>query len=113
MSKTIFGIDIGGTSIKCGIFDGDAELVIKEEIPTRTQENGRYILADIAQYINRTIEKNAIEVSDILGIGIGIPGAIRRDGAVNKCVNLGWGVVYVADELSKMINVSKDCIHRK
>ena len=57
MSKTIFGIDIGGTSIKCGIFDGDAELVIKEEIPTRTQENGRYILADIAQYINRTIEK--------------------------------------------------------
>ena len=40
------------------------------------------------------------EVSDILGIGIGIPGAIRRDGAVNKCVNLGWGVVYVADELS-------------
>lgn len=111
MSKTIFGIDIGGTTIKCGVFDGDAELVIKEEIPTRTQENGRYILADIAQYINKIIEKNALQVSDILGIGIGIPGAIRNDGAVNKCVNLGWGEVYVADELSAMINVSKDCIH--
>lgn len=111
MSKTVFGIDIGGNSIKCGVFDGDAELVFKEEIPTRTQDNGKYIIQDIAQYIIQTLERNSIYISDILGIGIGLPGAIRKDGAVNKCVNLGWGVVYVAEELSRMLSIPKGCIH--
>lgn len=111
MSKTIFGIDIGGSTIKCGVFDGNAELVLKEEIATRTQDNGKYIIQDIAEYINQTLEKNSIYISDILGIGIGLPGAIRRDGAVNKCVNLGWGVVHVADELSRMLSIPKGCIH--
>ena len=33
---------------------------------------------------------------EIKGVGIGVPGAVREDGTVNKCVNLGWGVFNVA-----------------
>lgn len=32
-------------------------------------------------------------------MGIGVPGPVRSDGVVNGCVNLGWGVINVAEEL--------------
>ena len=64
-------------------------------------------LYDIAQYINKTIEKKCNPSFRHFRGWHWYSGAIRNDGAVNKCVNLGWGVVHVADELSKMINVSK------
>ena len=38
MSKIIFGIDVGGTTCKCGTFSKEGELLRKEEIPTRRYE---------------------------------------------------------------------------
>ena len=35
MGKYCFGIDVGGTSVKCGLFQTDGVLVEKWEIPTR------------------------------------------------------------------------------
>ena len=54
MSLKCIGIDIGGTSVKLGIFEEDGTLVKKWEIPTRKEENGKYILGDIAASIRRT-----------------------------------------------------------
>ena len=39
MGKYIFGIDVGGTSVKCGLFCEEGSLLEKWEIPTRTEEN--------------------------------------------------------------------------
>ena len=46
MSKIIFGIDVGGTTCKCGTFSEEGELLRKEEIPTRKDEGGSLILED-------------------------------------------------------------------
>ena len=35
-----FGIDIGGTSIKCGLFTQDGTVVRKWEIPTNREAGG-------------------------------------------------------------------------
>ena len=48
MAKYVFGVDIGGTTVKIGIFTDDGKLLDKWEIPTRTDEGGKYILSDIA-----------------------------------------------------------------
>ena len=40
MSKYCFGIDVGGTSVKCGLFQTDGTLADKWEIPTRTENQG-------------------------------------------------------------------------
>ena len=37
MGSYCFGIDVGGTTVKCGLFQTDGNLVDKWEIPTRTE----------------------------------------------------------------------------
>ena len=34
----VLGIDIGGTTCKCGVFSVSGELLYKDEIPTRKDE---------------------------------------------------------------------------
>ena len=46
-----FGADVGGTSVKLGLFDENGTLLEKREIPTRTEEGGKAILPDIAAAI--------------------------------------------------------------
>ena len=44
MGTYCFGIDVGGTTVKCGLFRTDGTLVEKWEIPTRKENNGDQIL---------------------------------------------------------------------
>ena len=104
MSKFVWGIDVGGTTVKCGLFDYSGELLESFEIPTRKEENGKNILPDIAAAIcGKLAEKNA-EVSDVMGVGIGVPGPVVRESFVPRCVNLGWGNTDVAAELSTLLD---------
>lgn len=102
MKKYAFGVDIGGTTVKMGLFETMGTLLDTWEIPTRTQENGRYILPDIADAIEAKMEEKKISRLDIEGIGMGVPGPVSPDGTVLKCVNLGWGVFNVEEELNRL-----------
>lgn len=105
MNKVVFGIDIGGTTIKCGLFTVEGELLKKTEIPTRTENNGNCILDDITVHIKEVLKENNLTEKDVVGIGIGVPGAVTDDGVVNKCINLGWGVINVPAEMKKRISI--------
>jgi glucokinase len=41
-----------------------------------------------------------VDRQSIIGIGVGVPGPVDGTGVVNRCVNLGWGVFNIAQELS-------------
>ena len=97
-----FGVDLGGTTVKIAYFDEQGTMLEKWEIPTVTAEGGKQILPDIAASIRSYLNTKNIPDSDILGIGIGVPGPVDGKGVVNKCVNLGWGVFSIADDLSKL-----------
>ena len=97
-----FGVDLGGTTCKLGLFDADGSLLENWEIPTDTTDNGGRILPDIAEAIRGKLSERQIPAESVLGIGIGVPGAVDRAGTVNRCVNLGWGVVPVAQELNRL-----------
>lgn len=102
MKNYCFGIDVGGTTVKMGLFRTDGQLVDKWEIPTRTEEGGKAILPDIAAYaLAKLVEKN-IARDDVAGIGIGVPGPINADGIVPHTANLGWGYKEVTKELSEL-----------
>ena len=49
MVKYCFGVDLGGTSVKLGLFDPEGTVLEKWEIPTRKDESGSKILPDIAK----------------------------------------------------------------
>lgn len=105
MGKYIFGVDVGGTSVKMGLFDMTGMVVDKWEIPTRTEESGERILPDIAESINRKAAEKQYTKEDICGIGIAVPGPVDAAGVVNKAVNLGWGVTPVKETMERLCGV--------
>ncbi len=102
MSKVCFGVDIGGTTVKLGMFDEEGVLKFQCEIPTRKEENGKLIIPDICAKITEVLATNDLKKSDIIGVGLGIPGAVLDDGTVLKCVNLGWDVFNVSDKFKEI-----------
>ncbi len=102
MSKYCFGIDVGGTTVKCGLFSTDGEALEKWEIPTRTEDNGKNILPDVAQAINGKIQERGLDKANIAGIGIGVPGPVNDEGEVPVAVNLHWGRVHIVNEMEAL-----------
>lgn len=102
MANYVFGVDIGGTTVKIGLFSTEGELLEKWEITTRTDDGGAYILSDIAASIDNKLTEKGISKDDVKGVGMGVPGPVKEDGTVIKCVNLGWGIFNAADELSEL-----------
>ena len=99
MKKYIFGVDIGGTTVKMGLFRNDGVLLEKWEIPTRKENNGKEILPDVAKSILGKIEEKKIS-EEIEGIGVGVPSAIDKNGViVGVAANLGWKELDVPGEL--------------
>lgn len=90
MAKYVFGVDVGGTTVKLGLFDADGNVLDKWEIPTRKENGGEKILPDIADSIHAKMEERQIAKSDVVGAGIGVPGPVDRNGVVHRAVNLGW-----------------------
>ena len=105
MERYGFGIDLGGTTCKLGLFQVDGTLMEKWEIPTDTRENGKNVLTDIAASVEEKIRQHHISREQIIGAGIGVPGAVNNEGVVNRCINLGWGIVPVSKELSSLLSV--------
>lgn len=95
-----YGIDVGGTTVKCGLFQVDGIYVESWEIPTRTEDKGINVIPDIAETILKNMEAHGLSRKDVAGVGIGVPGPVRDGGVVSGCVNLGWGEYHVASELS-------------
>ena len=97
-----FGIDLGGTTVKIAYFEETGTMLEKWEIPTVTANGGEQILPDIAASIRAFLDANNINETNILGLGIGVPGPVNAKGVVNKCVNLGWGVFIIAEKLTAL-----------
>lgn len=91
MKKYCFGIDVGGTTVKCGLFDVKGTVLDKWEIPTRTEDNGVNIVPDVAQTILAKIDEKGLDKEEVAGVGIGLPGPIDEEGNVLMAVNLHWG----------------------
>lgn len=99
--KYCYGIDIGGTTVKLGLFQTDGTLLDKWEIVTRTANGGEAILPDIAKSIAEKSEERGIKTEDIIGLGVGVPAA-TKDGVVKSTANLGWGYKDVKKELEEL-----------
>lgn len=105
MKEYAFGLDLGGTTCKVGLFKTDGELVEKWEIPTDTSENGANILKNLAAAIHGKMIEKDITREMVEGVGIGVPGPVTNEGVVNKCVNLGWGKFNIEKEFTELLGL--------
>lgn len=105
MSKICFGVDLGGTTVKLGMFDNEGTVLEKWEIPTRKEDNGSRILPDIAEAILAKMSEKSIAKEDVIGVGIGAPGPIDDTGVIYGAANLGWGTFNINEEFGKMLGL--------
>ena len=103
-----FGVDIGGTTVKIGLFSTDGTLLDKWEIPTRTENQGERILPDVAQALQNKMTERKIGSYEMRGIGIGIPAPVMENGIVQKTANLGWGYKEVCREMEELTGLKAD-----
>lgn len=103
--KYCFGVDLGGTTVKMGLFQENGKLTDKWEIKTRTENEGEAILPDIAASIKEKMGEVHIVKEDVVGIGIGVPAAVVNGGEVLETTNLGWGYKAVKRELEEMTGI--------
>jgi len=105
MGKVLFGVDVGGTTVKLGLFDAEGNVKDKWEIPTRTEDKGSHIIEDIAGSILVKMKQEDLVKDDVIGVGMGVPGPVKADGTVLKAANLGWGIFNPSTELSELLGV--------
>ena len=103
MASYCFGIDIGGTTVKCGLFLTTGELCEKWEIKTRTEDGGKAILPDVAAAIQAKMKEKGIAKEQVTGVGVGVPGPVVKEREVTVAVNLHWGHTMLADELETLL----------
>ena len=102
MKKYVFGVDIGGTTVKMGFFTVEGELLEKWEIPTRTENNSENLIPDIAAAIDSKLAERGISKEEVSGVGFGVPGTVTKEGIVLMNANLGWRDKPIAKELGEL-----------
>lgn len=102
MEQVCFGIDIGGTAVKVGMFSTDGTLLLKWDFATRKTENGKDILHDAAKFIKDKMQENNLTEEKVIGVGIGIPGPVRDNGEVLELANLGLGYFNIEEEMKAL-----------
>ncbi len=105
MNKIVFGVDIGGTTVKLGVFTYEGTLIENWEIPTRKEENGRYILTDVADSILTKITQMGYDRENVIGVGVGAPGPVDATGTIRYAVNLGWGTFSIPETLGALVGL--------
>lgn len=99
--KIFFGIDIGGTLLKCGAFSENGELLQKWQAETDLSEGGGRIIPQIGKEVRSWMACRSLTDDEIGGVGLGIPGPVDGKGYVKTCVNLNWKNFYPSKELAK------------
>ena len=105
MSRYVIGADIGGTTVKIGVFNTDGDLLDKWEIPTDTSDKGEHILGDIADSCKAYMRDHGLDLCSFDGIGMGVPGMVNADGTVKACVNIGWGYKDANKEMKEALGI--------
>lgn len=105
MDKYCFGVDLGGTTVKLGLFNPEGDVLEKWEILTRKEENGKHILPDIAKAVKEKMDARGIAQKAVIGVGIGAPGPVDEQGVIYKAVNLGWDVMNINETLGELLGI--------
>ena len=105
MKEYAFGIDLGGTTAKIGLFKTTGELLEKWEVPTDTSNAGEHILENLAAAVQGKMQEKGLSAAQVEGVGVGVPGPVLNSRIVPIiCANLGgWGKRNVSEELGALL----------
>lgn len=91
-SNLFIGVDLGGTNIQCAVYDADKQdILVRDGTKTKAKDGSDAVVGRIEKLARKLLDEAKLEEADIVGLGIGAPGAIDFDhGLVLDAPNLGW-----------------------
>ncbi len=111
MSQFVIGIDLGGTTSKMAVLTPEGEILSKWSIPTDIEQQGQNIVPNIIQSIKEKIYELDLSVEDLIGIGMGSPGAVNHKAqTVIGAYNLNWETEQKVGEQFKIAFDAPFCI---
>ena len=83
----VLGIDIGGTSIKVGMFSTEGKLEAATQIPTG-EIVSEAAFAVVTEGLKKLLDDNGASADDVVGVGLDVPGPVDDDGRVGMLANI-------------------------
>jgi len=105
MTESIYvGVDVGGTSIKLGLVNGEGNLLGTFEGPTGTEAGSEVVLQNITEYVRKLVDQSDYDWGQVAGCGLGFPGFMdMSSGIVRFAPNLRWTNVPVREPLEHIL----------
>jgi glucokinase-like ROK family protein len=101
------GVDLGGTSLKLGLTDLGGRVLHRLDEPTPSPGSGHAsVIAAIIAAVERLVGEAGVRWADVLGIGVGAPGATDPEtGLVKLAPAVGWDRAPVKQLLCERFNL--------
>ena len=92
VKKFIVAVDLGGTNLKCGLFDRNLKVKAKTSFNTKSFRSRESLIQGIAGSVDCFLSSHRVSLNALLGVGIGVPGPVdARSGLVHFLPNIpGW-----------------------
>lgn len=105
MHRWVIGVDLGGTLIRAVRTDLAGGKGSRTELPTEAESGGEAVMERIYAAIEEVIGE--AKSDEVLGIGIGAPGPIGRDGRIYDPPNLpNWGDFSLSEKIRERFDVT-------
>ncbi len=106
MTQHVVGIDLGGTNLRLGVIDSDAQILARTDMPTNNEDGYEGVLERMAEGVRGVLKQVGLDAGDIVGIGVGAPGPLNSEtGVVLEAPNLKWENVPVAALLKEKTGI--------
>lgn len=93
------GVDIGGTTVKAGLIDGDKVI---SKVSTKTIVDN--VMKCVSKLIGQLLSENKLKTTDIKGISLGCPGIMSR-GVIISSANLKLSNCNLLEEMAKITSL--------
>lgn len=79
MNEYTIGVDVGGTKVAYGLFDGAGALLDRCQHPTDAQADGPALSEKMIETVCALLEKNGLTRAQLRGVGVCMPSFIEYD----------------------------------
>jgi len=101
------GVDIGGTKVAAVIIDEHGKIHSRTEVPSN-QKNREKMFDQVTNSVEMVLEKSNISLSDIKGMGVGIPGKVDREkGIAIFQNNLPWRNFPIVERIQNYFQIEQ------
>jgi glucokinase len=100
------GVDLGATNIKIGLLKNQ-KIISKKVLPTQSFTSQKNLIEGVCRQIRQSVSQAGMALSDISGIGIGLPGPVDSErGIVHFFPNIrGWRKVALREIMRKKMRL--------